>query len=178
MSVSLGDKAVQLRSQGGKIGDLLASAIEMANQELDALGKALSTLTFIAAQNGALSIDALAIRSLTKRFTFEDAAPIQALAAAGNQIIPTGEVIRLTNISGGALTLTSTPTIAAGKNLQSIKLVNISANNFVFQDRGTLANSGLALGAATRTLKTRCMLRLTYSTDLALWLEDYFSNNL
>lgn len=183
MSANLKNKASEIRSRDRQNGAVVAAAIEQAAVEIDGINIRLAPLTdpifgFKSQQNGSLFLDALAARNLTKRFLFDDAPDTQAVAVAGYQVLLLGDVIRLNNTSGGSLALTSTPTIAAGKNLQRVELINISAQNIVLQDNGTLAGSTLRLGAATRTLKTRCLISLRYSTDIGGWLELFFANNL
>ncbi len=95
----------------------------------------------------------------------------------------TSPVMRLNNTSGGPLTLTSTPTVAdppdsAGAMAQLIILYNRSTDNITLQDRGTLANSNLRLGAATRTLGTGDSITLLWAVNLSDWIEISFTNVL
>lgn len=79
--------------------------------------------------------------------------------------------------NGGAVTLTSAPTIAAGVEGEVIFIVGQSnANTVTVQDRGTLASSNLRLATTTRTLGNGDVLALVY--DGAFWSEMYYSNNL
>lgn len=162
-----------------KLGPELAQAIITQSDDVDSLHDSVDRVSgFKVDQVGNLSVEQLAIRNVTSRYHFEDPVDAQAVAAAGYRIPLVGEWIRLNNTSGGALTLTSVPTIAVGLNGQIIELLNVSAQNIVLQDNGTLAGSTLRLGAATRTLGQRDSIALRYSTDLAAWVERFFSNVL
>lgn len=94
----------------------------------------------------------------------------QSLPVAATTINPSDYVI-LTNTSGGALTVTAAPTIPNGFDGERCLLLNVSANNIVLQDQGTLANSNLRLSAATITLGTRDSLWLLYSHDIGNWVQ-------
>lgn len=99
----------------------------------------------------------------------------QSLLAA-NAILADRGYIKVQG-NGGAVTLTSAPTIAAGTEGEVIFIVGQSNTNTVtVQDRGTLASSNLRLGATTRTLGNGDVLALIY--DGTLWSEMYFANNL
>lgn len=102
-------------------------------------------------------------------------ATVTEIAAVGNMIFPGATYVRLSNTSGGSLTLTSAPTIMNGLPQQYLVLYNIGANNIVLQDQGTLAGSNLRLAATTRTLAPRQSISLLYSTDIGDWLEQYYS---
>ena len=96
------------------------------------------------------------------------------LAAVGNSITVSAGVMELNNTSGGSLTLTSTPTIAAGMDEGTeVTLVNTSANNVVLQSDPTgLLNTKLKLGAATRTLGVYGTLSLVFVNGF--WCEKSF----
>lgn len=105
----------------------------------------------------------------------------RTLTAAGNSLSDTASevrysTIRLDNTSGGALTLTSAPTLPDGQDGQVVVIFNGSANNVVIQDQGTLASSNLRLGAATRTLGTRDSIMLMYSSTVGDWIELNFTD--
>ena len=98
----------------------------------------------------------------------------QTLAAITDTIKP-DDLVWLTNGTGGLLTMTSTPIIADGRDGDQVLLVNIGTQSIALRDQGTLANSGLRLQAATRTLTTRQSLALLFSVVIGDWLELYYS---
>lgn len=98
----------------------------------------------------------------------------QNIAAAGTAILANSRKVKVTNTTAGSLTLTATPTIAAGTDGQTLEVVNIGTQNIVLQDRGTLVGSLLALTATAVTLAPRASIRFTYSSDASLWLETGF----
>jgi hypothetical protein len=51
-----------------------------------------------------------------------------------------------------------------------------ATHTITLQDQGTLANSNLRLGAATRALGPRDNIRLIYNTTVGDWVELAFSN--
>lgn len=70
----------------------------------------------------------------------------QAITLAANQIILDTSLRLITNRTGAAITLTSTPTIPAGRNGEIITLINVGPTAIKLQDDGTLAGSKLKLG--------------------------------
>jgi len=50
-------------------------------------------------------------------------------------------------------------------------LLNISAQNLVFSDQGTLGGSNLRLSAATITLGQRDSIWLVFSADIGDWVQ-------
>lgn len=102
-------------------------------------------------------------------------APVQIISAVGSVISPGSTYVRLSNSSGGSLTLTSAPTIADGLSQQYLVLYNIGTQNIVLQDQGTLASSNLRLVANTRTIAPRQSLALLYSNDIGDWIEQHYS---
>jgi hypothetical protein len=101
---------------------------------------------------------------------------VSTITAVGSTIGHSASTIRLDNTSGGALTLTSAPTISDGQDGELVRIFNGSAQNVVIQDQGTLAASNLRLGATTRTLGTRDSIVLMYSSTVGDWIEISFSN--
>jgi len=158
--------------------DTIASAILSLSSDTDATGKVLNALPgFIKDQLGRVSVESLEVRVLTTRLQLQNPPDIQYISAVGNKVYAVdGEWIRISNTSGGGLTLTSAPTIPDGANGQRVTILNISAQNVVLSDQGTLASSNLRLGAATRTLGPRDSIQLRYSTDIGDWVEEFFSN--
>lgn len=156
----------------------LQAVIEELQSNLNPAIKRLNELDgLVKLSTGDLYADSVAIRNLRSRFEFDDPPEIQNVAGATQQLIVRGRTNRLKNTSGGNLTLTHLPTIAAGKNEELAIFQNIgAAGNIVLQDRGTLANSGLFLAAATRTLAPRQNITLRFQTDLGgVWAEHGYS---
>lgn len=94
---------------------------------------------------------------------------VQTLSAAGNTITANAKVKRLDNTSGGALTLTSTPTIADGVDGQILILFNGSANNVVLQ-HGTTFNLDL-IGDVNKTLAQGQGITLMWSSTTSNWIQ-------
>lgn len=81
------------------------------------------------------------------------AASAQALAA-GTSISPSAVYLPVSGV-GGNVTLTSTPNIATATAVAGQYVIVTSTGNTVtFQDRATLANSGMALSGATLVVST------------------------
>lgn len=103
-------------------------------------------------------------------------ATLQTLSA-GTAITATRSKARVAG-NGGAVTLTSAPTIADGIDGQIIYIQGTSDSNTVaLQDQGTLASSNLQLGAASRTLGAGDILVLMFDTTDSVWYEVSFANN-
>lgn len=104
--------------------------------------------------------------------TFQSSS-LQTLAAA-NALLANAGKVRVVG-SGGAVTLTSTPTIAAGSDGQIVYIQGTHATNTVtLQDEASLAGTKLKLGAATRALAKGSLLGLMYDTTDAFWYEVSF----
>jgi len=97
-------------------------------------------------------------------------AAVQSITAAGNTISPTTTLHRITNTTGGNITLTSTPQInwpgAVVGQLLIIENVRTS-NAHVIVSRGVA--EGLALTNATRVLQEGGSLTLIF--DGTVWVE-------
>jgi hypothetical protein len=98
----------------------------------------------------------------------------QSITAAATAIAPTSTVFEIT--SDGNYTLTATPTIANGQDGQVVTIINVGANTVTLQDQGTLANSNLRLGAATRALAPRDNIELLYDSAVGDWVELRYNN--
>lgn len=98
--------------------------------------------------------------------------------AAGDPVPITTHVRRVAG-SGGAVTLTSTPTLADGIDGQQIIIVGTNDTNTVtLQDEAQLANSGLQLaGGADFTLGQYDTIHLVYTSAEDKWMEISRSNN-
>lgn len=82
--------------------------------------------------------------------------------------------------SGGAVTLTSTPSVPTNNVPDGwvIRIVGTdNTNTLTVQDDGTLANSDLSLGASTRALGVGDVLTLQYDATLNQWFEIGWSDN-
>jgi len=93
-------------------------------------------------------------------------------------MIDANTIIRVQG-SGGAVTITATPSIADGVDGQIVIFQGDSdANSVTFQDNSVLANSDLHLqGNANMTLGLYDTLTLTYDAGADVWLELSRSNN-
>lgn len=98
------------------------------------------------------------------------ASQVAAITAAANQIPRNPNVVRLN--PNANYTLTSLPTIPDGSPGEILFVTNQHASFVVtVQDNGTLAGSGLRLGAATRAIGPRDWLMLVFSADSGDWEE-------
>lgn len=96
---------------------------------------------------------------------------VATISGAASTISHNQTVTRLNNTTGGAVTLTSAPTITDGQDGQLLIVFNGSANNVTIQDQGTLAGSNLRLSAATITLGQRDSVILLYSSTIGDWIQ-------
>lgn len=94
---------------------------------------------------------------------------VATITGAGSTITPDAEVKRLDNTSGGAVTLTSTPTIADGQDGQVLELCNASAQT-VTLTHGTANNLRLDAGT-NKTLATRASIRLRFYSSIGDWVQ-------
>lgn len=178
---ALNNYANQIR-RDPRNAEIVAKAIQQAGENDNALANQLQDAGFTFSHAGQLYYlgPPLEIREIVSRFHYQDPPDAFRIGAAGTGIPFLGEIMRLVNTTGGSLTLTHTPTVAtpnpsiAGR-LPIVRLLNVGTQNLVLQDRGTLAGSGLALGAATRTIAPRQTLVLMYSNDLSLWVEQNYA---
>lgn len=99
----------------------------------------------------------------------------QAITAVGDTILANAGVIVLD--PDGDYTMTSAPTIADGTTGQILYITcgNAEANIVTVQDQGTLANSNLQLGAASRAISGKDVLVLIF--DGVDWIEVSYANN-
>jgi hypothetical protein len=161
-------------------GPVLAEALKQISGTLQQISHQLSDAGFSVDQLGNLYIAVQEIREITSRFGYEDACDIQYFSATSYSIPFLGRWMRLKNTSGGSVTLASTPTIATpapdvASSGPILEILNVGTQNFVLPDHGTLANSGLGLGASTRTIGPRESIGFRYSADFGLWLERTYS---
>lgn len=88
---------------------------------------------------------------------------------------PQNAVITIVQVqTGGAVTMSATPIIAAGRDGQVIWLMNVDSNvlhTIVFTDLGTLPGSLLSLKAATVTLNSKASLGLVYNVAIGAWVQ-------
>jgi hypothetical protein len=75
-----------------------------------------------------------------------------------------------------AYTLTSQPTIAAGRNGQIILVKNVGAFNLTLQDVNALGGSLLRLTANTLTIQPGGTMKLAYDSAIGFWIEQYLLN--
>lgn len=100
---------------------------------------------------------------------------LQTVAAA-NVITPSGKVRVAGN--GGAVTLTSTPTVTLGTLDGQLCLIQGThdTNTVTIQDNGSLAGSKVRLGAASRVLGAGDSLLLSWDAALGMWVEVAYTN--
>jgi hypothetical protein len=101
----------------------------------------------------------------------------QTLTAASN-IVCEAHTVRVAG-TGGATSLTSTPTISTNGiiNGQELTIEGTSdTNTVVLSDDGTVAGSKLELAASTRTLGVGDTLVIKYNSTTAKWYEKSFAN--
>lgn len=80
--------------------------------------------------------------------------------------------------SNGNYTLTSTPTIADGRDGQILRIVNLGANTITLQDQGTLASSNLRLTATTVALGPNDSIELQFFTTVGDWVQTTTLTNV
>lgn len=114
--------------------------------------------------------------ALSASTRFSTIASAQQNLLAADQITVNAPKLRVAG-SGGAVTLTSVPTIPTGSvNGQLLLVQGMSDTNTVtVQDNGTLAGSLLRLGANTRLLTAGDTLLLSWDSDLGVWIEVSFT---
>jgi hypothetical protein len=88
---------------------------------------------------------------------------------AGSAITVAYSIVQITAASN--ITLTSTPTIAAGTDGQRITLFNYGSNTIILQDQSQLASSNLRLTAATVAIGPKQSIELFYSTAAGRWVQ-------
>jgi len=99
--------------------------------------------------------------------------------AAGSAIVVTDTTVAQISGSGGAVTLTSTPTIASGTDGQIVYIVGTDDTNTVtVQDQANLASSNLQLsGGNNFTIGLGDVLGLVFSSTVGDWIEFTRSDN-
>lgn len=114
---------------------------------------------------------------LTSASTTGSGTPVaQGITVVGSTVTPSAVVVKIANNTGGALTLTSAPTIVDGRDRQQLLIVNVGTQAVTFQDQGTLPASNLRLTAAGITLGTRDSLALVFDSTIGDWLQTGTSN--
>lgn len=99
---------------------------------------------------------------------------LQTIAAAGDQIaIASNAPIVIAQLTqAGAVTLTSTPSIAPGRFDGQILICRVdpgAAAAVTIQDAGTLANSGVRLAAANMPLNARDLAMFIWVAAVSEW---------
>lgn len=96
----------------------------------------------------------------------------------GNTVSADAAKVRVIS-SGGALVITSTPSVSAGvADGQRLLIKGTSAaDTIALQDNGTLAGSTLELGAANRVLGLNSQLELSWDSTTGRWCEISFAAN-
>lgn len=93
---------------------------------------------------------------------------VQTLTAS-SAILANAGIVQVSAAS--AITLTSTPTIAAGIDGQLLKITNVGLSTITLQDRSALAGSNLVLSDAAVFIKTGFSLELIYFTSAGAWCQ-------
>lgn len=98
------------------------------------------------------------------------------LLAAGTTTLPNATKIKVAG-NGAPATITATPSITAPASDGQLLLIqgNDDTNTVEYQDEGTLASSGLRLGATSRTLGKGDTLLLTWTAADSKWYEVNFT---
>ncbi|OGT26058.1 MAG: hypothetical protein A2Z17_06825 [Gammaproteobacteria bacterium RBG_16_66_13] len=99
----------------------------------------------------------------------------QTLVAADDIAVTDGTPITPID-SASAITLTSQPTIAAGRNGQIAYIVNVGAYNIILQDVNALGGSLLRLTANTLTIQPGGTLKVRYDSTIGFWIETAILN--
>jgi hypothetical protein len=97
----------------------------------------------------------------------------QPIDAATDTILANAELVRISNATGGAITLTSNPTIADGVSGQMLTIIQIGADNVVL----TNGNNLRLPGAANLTLGQWDVVTLYWDTTDSQWIALSNSNN-
>jgi hypothetical protein len=104
------------------------------------------------------------------------ASAVQSLTAA-TAILANAPIVRVVG-SGGAVTLTATPTLADGVDAQEIEIWGTNDSNTVaIQDEGTLTGSNIQLPGTVRTVGLGDVIILRFNSTTGYWYESGFSNN-
>lgn len=114
---------------------------------------------------------------VSSRLFAPTAGATQSLLAA-TAINPVGLKIKVVG-NGGAVVLVATPTITAPATDGQLLLIQgtDATNTVTLQDEGSLAGTGLELGAATRVLGLGDTILLTWDSATSKWYEVAFTNN-
>lgn len=88
---------------------------------------------------------------------------------AGTTIAPTSLFKKIT-ATGGAITLTSTPTISAGVDGQLLVLLHDgSANNIILQDKTAIASACNMISSTSKTLTPHDYIMMMYNGTTSQW---------
>lgn len=114
--------------------------------------------------------------SVTLKADVHRAVTVQNITAASQAITATdGAPYRPVSLNA-AYTLTSQPTIAAGREGQLIKIKNVGSYNLILQDVNALGGSLLRLTANTLTIQPGGTMSLVYDSTIGFWIEQYLLN--
>lgn len=132
------------------------------------------------ASSGAATLNSVAVagNASVGGGLFLPASATQSLVAA-NTINPNAAKVKVVG-SGGAVTLTSTPSITAPLADGQLLLIQgtHATNTLTVQDEGTLPSSGLRLGAATRVLGLGDTLLLTWDAATSIFYEVAYTQQV
>jgi hypothetical protein len=169
----------------GTIATQAASAVAITGgtatgiTNLGASGGTLSGMTSVG--TAALPVTGAASFSATSTVTMAGKWILTPLAlqtvGAGDTIQTDAAKIRVAG-SGGAVTMTSTPTLEAGTEGQMLLILGTHATNTVtLQADSSVAGTKLMLGATTRALGLGDQILLSWDATIAMWCEVSFVNN-
>jgi hypothetical protein len=108
----------------------------------------------------------------------DDPLATHLFAALGAQTLVAADAISVTDgtpdtpiQAASAITLTSQPTIAAGRNGQYAVIHNVGAYNIILQDVNALGGSLLRFTANTLTIQPGGTLAVRYDSAVGFWME-------
>lgn len=108
--------------------------------------------------------------------TFNYGTPNQYASSASLTIPYTGTFMILTSTEG-PIRMTATPEISTANAHDGDMLIILSATaSVILQDRLSILNTGLALGAATRTLGYLDNIQFIFNASTGAWVERGFAN--
>ena len=104
-----------------------------------------------------------------------DAVATQSLVAGDAITVTDGSPYRPVS-SSGSITLTSQPTIAAGRDGQLVIVKNVGKFNITLQDVNALGGSLLRMTANALTIQPDGSMALIYDATIGFWIEQWLLN--
>lgn len=119
----------------------------------------------------------------TKKYVDDHAGGVELWTVITPQTLTAGSTITVTDgepwrqiDSASAITLTSEPHIAAGRNGQVAYLHNTGSYNIILQDVNALGGSLMRFTANTLTIQPAGTLGLVYDSDVGFWVQTFLLN--